>query len=133
MRNLAIVVGSLAVAGCTAYPPQPFQRTPAAESKLQSLLAGRVAGPPQACLPSYRADSMINIDSNTVLFRDGATYYRNDFQGGCSRLDMGYTLVTRTTGSSLCRGDIAQVVDLQTGSSPDTCSFGYFVPYRRVR
>ena len=40
------------------------------------------------CLPHYRADNMVVIDDNTVVFRDTASRsYRNDFRGGgCDQL-----------------------------------------------
>ena len=50
---------------------------------------------------------MVVIDDNTVLFRDGRTIYRNDFQGGtCNHLGSGFfALLTRRIGGiGLCRG-----------------------------
>ena len=118
------------LAGCAPYAAEP--RTAKAESKLTRALEGKVAGAAINCLPSYRANDMTIIDDGTLLFRQGsATVYRNDPPGGCSRLGDGtYTLVTRTMGGSLCRGDIAQVVDLPSGMTVGSCSMGEFVPYR---
>jgi hypothetical protein len=79
---------------------------------------------------------MVVIDDNTVLFRNGRTVYRNDFQGGsCSRLGSGnYALLTRRTGGiGLCRGDIAEVKDLTVGITVGSCVMGDFVPYTRPR
>ena len=69
------------------------------------------------CLPSGRSDDMIIVDDNTVFYRAGSQLYRKDFQGGsCNGLGTGhYALVTRQFSGSLCRGDIAQVVDTGSG------------------
>lgn len=79
---------------------------------------------------------MVVIDDNTVVFKDGGTYYRNDFRGlGCSQLSSPfYALVTRHVGGTgLCSGDFADVVDTTTGAVMGSCVFGDFVPYTRPR
>ncbi len=133
MRGIPLLLMTAALGACTTSPPAP--RTAEAEAHLQQLLANRVASRPLPCLPHYRADNMVVIDDNTVVFRDGRTVYRNDFQGGtCSRLGSGfYALLTKTSGGTgLCRGDIASVVDTSTGMHVGSCVLGDFVPYTRV-
>jgi hypothetical protein len=79
---------------------------------------------------------MVVIDDNTVVFKDGRTVYRNDFQGGtCSQLGSGnYALLTRRYGGSgLCRGDIAEVKDLTSGFTVGSCAMGDFIPYTKPR
>ena len=128
-----LLVGSLLAACSTA--PQPV-RSAKAEQRYQELLAGKVAGTPQSCLPSYRSNDMVVIDDNTVLFREGSNRtWVNRLQSGCSNLGSGhYALVTRTYGGAgLCRGDIAQVADVQNGITVGSCVLGDFVPYTRVR
>ena len=113
------------------------QRAPhQAEAHLQKLLSGKVPGQPISCLPDYRSDNMVVIDDETILFRDGRTVYRNDFQGGsCSRLSNGnYALLTKRIGGlGLCRGDIAEVKDLANGITVGSCVMGDFVPYAAPR
>lgn len=133
MRSITLLLTAAALAGCATAPPPG--RTAEAEAHLQKLLANRVPSQPMSCLPHYRADNMVVIDDNTVVFRDGRTVYRNDFQGGtCSRLGSGfYALLTKTYGGTgLCRGDIASVVDTSTGMHVGSCVLGDFVPYRMV-
>ena len=130
---LALTAAS-ALAGCATAPQAPMARSAEAEADLQRLLAGKSAGAPVNCLPAWRRNDMVVIDDNTVVFRDSASRsYRNDFRGGgCSQLGGGwYTLVTKTTGSSLCSGDIAQVVDIKSGMTVGSCVLGDFVPYTR--
>lgn len=133
MRSMSLLLLAATVSSCSTVPPEP--RSARAEAHLQTLLAGRVANQPMTCLPHYRADNMVVIDDNTVLFRNGRTVYRNDFQGGtCSRLGSGfYALLTRSSGGTgLCRGDIAEVVDTTSGMQVGSCVLGDFVPYTRV-
>lgn len=130
MRSMSLLLLAAALGACSTTP-QPG-RTADAEAHLHKLLDGRVASAPKTCLPHYRADNMVVIDDNTILFRDGRTVYRNDFQGGtCSRLGSGfYALLTRTSGGTgLCRGDIAEVVDTSSGMQVGSCVLGDFVPY----
>jgi len=133
MRLIPLLAATAALGGCMYNNPQPVPRSPQAVAHLESLLAGRVAGPPVNCVQTYRADNMITIDDNTVVFKDGGTYYRNDFQGGgCPNLARGRAaLVTRTVGTGLCRGDIAQVLDTSTGMTIGSCVLGDFVPFRK--
>ena len=130
MRSLSLVLVAAALNACTTAPPPP--PTPEAQAKLESLIAGKVAGQPITCLPSYRADQMVVIDDNTLAFEDGRRVYVNRMQSGCDRLSSGfYTLVTRSTTPSLCRGDIAEVADISTGTTVGSCVLGDFVPYTR--
>ncbi|WP_309661101.1 hypothetical protein [Sphingomonas sp.] len=132
MRSLSLLILTVAIGGCA--PVQPVERSPQADAHLQSLLAGRTASPPISCLSDYRSNDMVVIDDSTVLFRDGRTVYRNDFQGGsCNHLGSGFfALLTRRTGGiGLCRGDIAEVIDTGTGMTVGSCVIGDFVPYTK--
>lgn len=132
MRSLALLALTGTIAGCSAVAP-PVARSPQAQAELQQQLAGRVAGAPVACIQPYQSREMIAVDDNTVLFKRGNMIYRNDPPGGCNGLGSGfYTLVTRSSGSGLCRGEIATVADLSTGMTVGSCSLGEFVPYTRV-
>jgi hypothetical protein len=134
MRSLALLLATVALAACSTGP-QPM-RTAQAENHLAKLLAGRVQGQPVTCLPDYSAKDMVVVDDHTILFRDGRTYYRNDFNGGtCANLGIGSnTLVTkRFGGAGLCRGDPAEVVDLTNGFTVGNCAMGDFVPYTKPR
>ena len=76
---------------------------------------------------------MVVIDDNTVAFRHtGSRVYVNNFRNDCPRLGTGwYALVTKRTGSTLCSGEIAQVVDTSSGITVGSCVLGEFVPYTR--
>ncbi|HUP67927.1 MAG TPA: hypothetical protein VM145_06930 [Sphingomicrobium sp.] len=132
MRSISLLLIGAAIAGCSTAPPPPAMRTAQGQEQFQRLLAGKVAGPPTSCLPSYRASDMRVIDEDTVIFRQSANrVYLGHFAGGCNMLGQaGYALVTRQVGSSgLCSGDIATVVDTHNGFTVGSCVIGDFVPY----
>ena len=125
--GLALAVAMLP--GCTTQPPQA-SRSAEAQAEFQKLTAGKVAGAAITCLPSYRSSDMVTIDDGTVAFKNGRTVYVNHLLGECNGLESGfYTLVTRSSGSGLCRGDIARVADVSTGMIVGSCAVGDFIPY----
>ena len=133
MRKLIVpLLLSATVAGCATNPPNYGERSPEAQQLLAQYLGGKTAGTPQSCIPRYRTDDMVVVDEHTILFRDGATrVYRTEMQGGCSGLGRpSPALVSRSfSGSNLCRGEIAQVIDSSTGTTVGSCSYGDFVLY----
>jgi hypothetical protein len=130
IASLAILAAAGGLVAC-ATVEQPFVRSPAAAAELARYLDGRVPGKPESCVTSLRADDMITIDEHTILFRDGFNrIWRNELNGPCNGLGRpGYALLTKRTSPSLCRGDIAQVIDTAGGFTVGSCSFGDFVPY----
>ena len=134
MRKLGVLLVAATVGSCMATPPNP-EVVAREQAQFAQLTAGKVAGAPLSCLPSYRSNDMIVIDDNTIAFRNGpGRVYINHMQGGCLNIDHGRNaLVTRTPGPNLCRGDIAQVVDFSARIPVGSCVFGDFVPYTRVR
>jgi hypothetical protein len=133
MRGISLLLISAFIVGCTTTSAQPL-RSAAKQQEYEKLLAGKVAGPPQNCLPTYHQDDMVVIDESTIAFRQGSSrVYINHMQGGCSNLGGSYALVTKQFGSSqLCRGDIAQVEDLTNHLTVGSCVFGDFIPYTRT-
>lgn len=130
MRSMSLIALAAALGACSTAPAPVGPASPEGEARLQSLLAGKVAGEPRTCLPHSRTDNMVIIDDNRVAFRDGSRVYVNQLRGGCDRLGTGfYALVTRSGGGTLCSGEIAQVADLTTGITVGSCALGNFVPY----
>jgi hypothetical protein len=127
----AVLAASFGLAAC-ATSPEPAERSPDALRELARYLDGKVAGQPQSCLPTFRSQDMVVIDERTILYREGANrVWRNEVNGPCNGLGRpGTAIVTRQFGSgSLCRGEIAQIVDTVSGFTVGSCSFGDFVPY----
>lgn len=136
MRRLTIasltVLASAGLLASCATTGQPEPRSPQAQAELDRWLTGKVAGQPQSCLPNYRAQDMVVIDENTILFRDGSNrVWRTDLKGPCNNLGRpGTALLTRQFGGTgLCSGEIAQVIDTGGGFTVGSCAMGDFVPY----
>ena len=135
MRGLIFILMATAVTACTTAPQPAPVRSVEAEQHLNKLLAGKTAGQPLNCLPAWRSNDMVVVDDNTVVFRDSSSrVYVNNFRGaGCSNLGSGwYALLTRRSGSTLCSGEIAEVIDTSSGMTVGSCSLGEFVPYTRA-
>ena len=129
-----LIIGSLA--SCTYAPaPQAPIVDMKAQARLNQMLAGKVPGRPQSCLPSYKSNDMVVIDDYTIAFRDGTSrVWVNKPQGPCNLLSAGpYALVTHPIGGGigLCRGDIGTVVDTLNHASVGSCVMGDFIPFTR--
>jgi|KBSMisStaDraftv2_1062788.scaffolds.fasta_scaffold10890_3 hypothetical protein len=134
MRNSLIILAASAVmAGCTQAPP-PGQGAAAADTRLEALIAGKVAGPPVSCLPSiYNSTVKQEITSTAIAFvASPGLVYVNDVRGsGCEGTNGPMdSLVRKSHGSDLCSGDIVEIRDLQANTSHGSCSLSAFVPYQ---
>jgi len=130
MRAIPLLITAAVLAGCATQPPSPTQIAEA-RAEFQKLTAGKVAGQPISCLPSYRRNEMVPIDDRTIAFKEGRTVYVNNLIGECSGLKSGFnTLVTTSSGPGMCRGDIARVADVRSGMTFGSCAIGDFVPYK---
>ena len=131
MRMILLAAAAISLVACETTDSQPEQRSAEAQATYDRMLAGKTAGRPANCLPLLRSHDMVVIDDDTILYRDGRTTYVNHPLGSCNLLGRGsYALVTRSSGSQLCRGDIANVVDATTGVTVGSCALGDFVPYK---
>lgn len=137
MRGIPLLLLGATLVSCTAAPPEPT-RSAKNQQRYQELIAGKVAGAPMNCLPSYlTADNMTVIDDSTIAFSRGGTsgpVYIAHMRSPCSGLSGPgpNALVTRQVGASgLCSGDIGTVQDTMAHITVGSCSFGEFVPYVR--
>lgn len=128
---MALATAAL-IGSCSTASAQP-ERTARESAELAKALEGRTAGPPQRCIPNWRASNMRVIDDWTILFRAGKTVYVQNPRGGCPGIGNGRnTLVTRLWGAAqLCDGDISHLVDVSTGIGGGACVFSPFVPYTK--
>ena len=132
MRGIYLLLLGATIASCT-MAPEPT-RSAKGERQYQDLINGKVAGAPQGCLPMLpnRGNDMVVVDDETLAFKAGAgRVYVTHLSPGCNGVGLGNALVTKQTGSSLCRGDIAQVQNLTSGITVGSCTIGDFVPYSR--
>ena len=129
MKRIILLVSLALAAGCTAEGAvAPSQSD---EARLAEALAGRTPGAPMSCVSQLNLRSSRSIGEGAILFDGpGDTIYVNRPPAGCPSLE-GRTLVTRTSSSQLCRGDIATVYDTASRTEFGSCGLGDFVPYRR--
>ena len=131
--GLAAGAAALLIASCSTAPAEQT-RSPRAAQELADALAGRVAGPPQRCITTYRTTRVNAIDDFTILYDQGSTIYVQNPRGGCPGIGSGSDiLVTRQTTNQLCDGEIARTVDLTSRVERGGCVFGPFVPYTKPR
>jgi hypothetical protein len=126
MRSLILLlITACAIEGCTR-PAEP------AGAAVSSMLAGRVAGPPQSCISSYPNQNLRAIDTSTIAYGSGRTVYVNRLPGSCPGLgDLNTIIVDARDGTRYCRG--TRVRGLETGAiiPGPWCNLGDWVPYSR--
>lgn len=133
MSRLAIITASLLTAMALTGASMPA-RTPKAEAALEKALAGRLPGKPQSCVSIIELQGNRIIDGNTILFEGrGGRLWRNDPPHGCPGLRPGRAIITRSSLTQHCRGDIFQVLDPPAHMTLGACGFGDFIPYARVK
>lgn len=134
MLKLLPLGALLLMAGCaTATPEQKQARTEKFEADLAKALKGRVpSGEPRSCINMTDIRSSKIVRPSTVIYEmGGGLAYRNDFGGSCVGLREQDAMITRTSMTQLCRGDIVRLADLVAGFQTGSCAFGDFVPYRK--
>lgn len=132
MRGIQLLLLAGVLGSCSTAP-QPTMRSAEGQREYERLIAGKVAGPPVHCLPSFNTGDMVVIDERTIAYRmGGSRTYINTMRGECDGLGRGNALVTRSFGSGdTCSGDIARVADLTSHVIVGSCAFGEFTPYTR--
>lgn len=133
MNKLILSLALLPLAACTtSTTDRPPQFSAREEKELARVLTDKVPGEPVSCISSFNSSELRALGDNTLVYRvNKDLVYRNTLQGGCNGLSRGDTLVmNRTSSSQYCRGDIARVVNLMSGTMTGSCTLGDFVPYR---
>ncbi|MDB5712655.1 MAG: hypothetical protein JWO15_52 [Sphingomonadales bacterium] len=124
MRIVPIAVLLLASACATTADARDETPDPA----YAKALSGKVAGKPQSCISLFDARDSTTF-RNAIVYRvNNRLSYVNDLNK-CPYLRNDNILVTRPTGSQLCRGDIVSMVDRGSSFPTGSCAFSDFVPY----
>ena len=136
MKNIIILAALSLAAGCTAETSErSVEREANSEAKLAAELRGyEQSGPPVSCVNQRDLAGNRSAGDDAIIFtgRNSGTLYVNRPAGGCAELRFGRALVTRTTTSQLCRGDIATVLDPVSRTQFGGCGLGDFTPYDRA-
>lgn len=124
MRIRLILLASM-IGGCAAPPPDSAPRQGAE-------LVGRVAGTPQRCVAIQPGASLrvSDGDRHTLVYGSGRTIWANHLGPNCG-FGSGDVLVTETTGSYYCRGELVRSIDSFSKIPGPSCILNDFVPYAR--
>lgn len=130
MRRMFLLAPALLCA-CATTPEAPAKLTEKQTATLEKELAGKVPGEKVSCISQVPRTDLKVISNDVLLYRvSSRLVYKNELLGTCSGLTRGDTLITKSFGSQLCRGDIARTADLTIGIPTGSCALGDFVPYR---
>ena len=129
MRKIAIALAT--ATALLAAPALQARDRMSGEEKLAKLLEGREAGQPQSCLPFNASDDMKIIDKTAIVYDAGSVIYVNRPSNPRS-LDDDDIMVTKPTGSQLCRLDTVRLHDRSGFWFSGFVGLEQFVPYRKV-
>lgn len=124
------VLPALTAAALAAVPAASTVRTKD-DAELARATAGRTAGKPIDCIARNRTDDFAVVGSAMIFRQTSRTTYVNRLSPGCDKRSLRSTLVFRSPSSQLCRGEIVEAVDPQSGVTWGSCTVGQFVPYDR--
>lgn len=130
MRKIAI---ALAATATLLSGPALQAKAPklTGEEKLAKILEGRVAGEPVNCISLLNARDTRVIDKTAIVYDAGRVIYVNRPRHPAA-LDSDDIMVTRPTGSQLCRLDVVQMRDRTSFFYSGFVGLEDFVPYRKV-
>ncbi len=93
-------------------------------------LAGRIAGPPVACIDLARVQGPTILDDKTILYRQsGKRVWRAVPIGSCEALRPPATIIVDVYGGQLCRNDRFRLLSYGMTIPSSYCRFGNFTPY----
>lgn len=100
--------------------------------ELNDILVGRKAGEARQCISIQRVRRSTRFGDDILIYemRSGDILV-NRTRNGCR--DVGNaSLITKTNGDRLCRGQIFEVRDFETGITLSNCAYGDFVEYNQI-
>jgi hypothetical protein len=128
-----LLIGALALAGCTASAEQAAQADAKANQDLLKAIGDRVPGAPRDCISASSSDGPQIIDNKTVLYRQAGRVWRNDLVYECPGLEPLKTMIVELHGSQVCRNDQFRTIDPGSHIPGAFCRFGKFTPYDKPK
>ncbi|HET9639334.1 MAG TPA: hypothetical protein VFP12_09025 [Allosphingosinicella sp.] len=135
MKHLLLIASACLAASCTTDTDERVDMRADDEASLAFQLRGyEPDGPPVQCVSTRELKGNRSAGETAIVFSGiGGRKWVNRPAAGCPDLGSSRALRTRTTGTRLCRGDIATVFDPVARIEYGGCGLGAFEPYRRVR
>jgi hypothetical protein len=132
MKKIIAFAALASAAACA--PGEPLETSADDRDALAAELRDYAqAGEPVSCVSLRQLRGNRSVGEGAIVF-EGVGSQRlwvNRPPAGCPVLRHGRALRTTTTGTQLCRGDIASVFDPLSGISYGGCGLGDFTPYER--
>lgn len=129
MRKLALVLA--AGAALLSAPAVQARDKLSGEERLAKILEGRAPGRPVDCIPLNSTRDTRIIDKTAIVYDAGSVIYVNRPSNPRS-LDDDDIMVTKPTGSQLCRLDTVRLHDRSGFWFSGFVGLEQFVPYRKV-
>lgn len=135
MMMKSILALSLALGLAACAEDGPLEMTANDEARLASELRDyEQSGPTVSCVSQRDLEGNRSAGEGAIIFQArGSGVYVNRPRSGCPEMKHSRGLVTRTTSTRLCAGDIVRVVDFTSGFESGACGLGEFTPYKRRR
>lgn len=128
---IPLAVAAIATGAIAAAPADRAARAAADDAKFQQTVQGLVPGKPIDCIDTRFQQASLSAIGPRLIYRvSNRLVYVNDTNGGCESVRSGDALVTRQFSTQLCRGDIAQTVNMMNRIPTGSCAMGSFTPYR---
>jgi hypothetical protein len=124
-----LLLAPILIAGCSATDGR--QSSSRDMEALERLLADRVAGPPQDCVPQRPGASLRAADRRTILYDTGREIWVNRLDAECPGLRPDSTLVIEAHDSRYCRLDRVRAIEPGATIPGPVCALRSFTPYRR--
>ena len=129
MIRYAVTALVLTMASATPGSTQQSAAEQRQQDELAKALAGLTPGAPVHCLSHHQVTSVRPIGKTFLYVQGRNKVWRNETSGGCSGRDD--ILVSRSSMSQYCSGDIIQTRDRTGGMLTGSCALGEFVPYSK--
>ncbi|MEH6792214.1 hypothetical protein [Parasphingorhabdus sp.] len=133
MNKLLLAIPAALLLAAPAVSKDKMELTEKQQTQLDKKLAGRTAGEAKSCISMNDQREMTVISDDILIFgssRNANTIYVNKPYGGCRNADRSTLSYSRPT-SSLCQGEIIQLIDSASRMTMGSCAFGEFVPYTK--
>lgn len=126
---------SVLVAACAGSllfaPATQAKQRPSGDEQLATLLQGRVAGKPSQCISTFASNNLQVIDKTAIVYDQGKTVWVNRTSNPARLDDNDILVITRLSGSDLCRLDNVRAVDRNSGMLRSFVFLENFIPYRK--
>ena len=125
---MRILAGLLLLAAACA----PIERDGGSGAELAGMLAGRVPGATERCIPASMQGPIAIASSRTLTDRRGDTIWVNRQERDCFGDGPPATLIVEQQGGHHCRGDRVRALEPGSSIPGPVCLLRDWLPYRRA-